>query len=74
MVVFNPNTDFETNFSMIHNIPVLVDELKKLIWFTWGSQPVSSFENMVSPSDVPRYLYALVLQPTTNNFLMLPVF
>ena len=29
MVVFNANTDFETNFSMRHNIPILLDELQK---------------------------------------------
>ena len=73
MMVFNPNTDFETNFSMRHNTPILLDELEKLIWFSWGSQPVSHFQDIFSPLDVSMYLYALVSQATTNNLFTLPV-
>ena len=73
MVVFNENTEFEINFAMRKKIPPLLDELKKLIWFTWGSKPVSSFQNINAPRDVPRYLYALVSQATTSNIFTLPI-
>ena len=73
MVVFNENTEFETNFTMRDKIQILLDELQKLICFTWGSTPVSSFQNINAPSHVPRYLYALVSQPTMNNLFTLPV-
>ena len=73
MVVFRLGTDYETNFIMRENLGPLLEELEKLIGFTWKTcDNVLKFENQNRPDMVPAFLYAVTTQQSDNNFFNLP--